>query len=490
MADPTATELLKMLDAAQAGPSARDLLTRLDVEAGRNPDGTYGNVPEGMVFNPGTGQYTNRDMMAANEKPGPLGAAGMGFMQGYTLNAADEAAGLAGGEFAREKFRAEDEAAQGRPLAYFLGQLAGNVVSPANKVMGPIKTIKKAVGVGGVQGAVDAFNRQEGTVGERLDNWEEVAAAGLFSGVLSGAASATLKFGSPALRRMFSKTESRPTLENLKNTKDMAYRLAERSGVNFDNASMRGLFDDAKNIANNADIDVEVEPYTRAALKLLKRRANEPKVSLRRLDETRKKLWQYYHQSGDKEGLILDFIWEIDKVIEKSATGNDLMKAARLANSRYSKAKLLEGAFRKAELQTASTGSGGNILNKYRQAVTSILTNPKHAKWFSEQELALMDRFVRGDDVENSLRRVGKLAPNGNGLMLALNVYAATVDPAMLSITAAGALAKNAADTGAMRGSEELLDAVSTGVIRPPANPDLSIGVGAGIAGPEYLRNR
>ena len=147
--------------------------------------------------------------------------------------------------------------------------------------------------------------------------------------------------------------------------------------------------------------------------------------------------------------------------------------------------RLLENAFKKARLQTSSTGSGGNILNKYRQAVTRIVTTPREAKWFSGEELALMERFIEGDDVENVLRRVGKLAPGGNGLMTALNVYAATVDPAMLTVTAVATAAKEGADRSAMRGSEGILDAVSTGVIAAPKpRPDLkSLAVGGATVG-------
>jgi hypothetical protein len=167
-------------------------------------------------------------------------------------------------------------------------------------------------------------------------------------------------------------------------------------------------------------------------------------------------------------------------MIASKASGNEIMQAARAANAAYSKAQLLENAFKKARLQTAGTGSGGNILNKYRQAVTRIVTNPREAKWFSADELALMETFIEGDVSENVMRKIGKLSPGGNGLMTALNVYAAAVDPTMLAVTATASAAKGAADKSAMQGSERILDAVSTGVIKPPA-PALPLrGVGAG----------
>ena len=66
--------------------------------------------------------------------------------------------------------------------------------------------------------------------------------------------------------------------------------------------------------------------------------------------------------------------------------------------------------------------------------------------------------------------------------MTALNVYAASVNPAMLLASGVGAGAKEA-DRSAMKGSEALLDAVSTGTIRsaPIASRVGSVGVAAGV---------
>lgn len=454
-----------------------------------NPDGTYGSPPPDMFMNPGTGQMTSRELMKNAMPMGPGKAAGTGFMQGYSLNAADEFVGGIAGDFAREKFRAQDEAAQEYPLSYFLGQITGNVTSPVTKVAGPVKSVKGAAGLAAAEGTIDAFNRQEGGLDARLDKRGEILLSGLFSGITGGATSAVLKVGSPALRKLFTKSAKRPTLENLKATKNAAYNAVDNAGVRFSPDDMKGLYDRVSKIAADADFDDAADPQTKAVLSLLERRQGE-EMSLSRLDKIRQTLWRRYHQSGDKEGIILDAIWEIDGLIENSASGNDAMQAARLANSKYSKAKLLEEAFRKARLQTSATGSGGNILNKYRQAVVSIVTNPKHSRWFSPEEIALMERFVEGDDVENALRKIGKLSPGGNGLMTALNVYAASVDPTMLTLTGAASAAKAGADASAMRGSEGLLDAVSTGVIpRPPSSPSLEGAGASGVGISEFLKN-
>ena len=449
-----------------------------------NPDGTYGEVPEDMVFDPERQSYTTRENMMAQHNPGALEAAGHGFMQGYAMNMADEAVSPTGG-FQREKARAQLDASQDqRPGAYAAGQIAGAIASPVNKLLGPIKSVKGAAAVAGAEGAASAMGDAEGGFVERV----KAAPMGAASSALFGGASAgVIKIGSPAFRRMFEKSVKRPTVGNLYATKNAAYKAVEDSGEVFSKKEMSALFRKVTKMAKDADFDDIADPQSRAALEFFKRRKTE-NLSITRLDKMRQNLWSRYNRSD--EPLVLDMIGAIDELIDSRAASSELMQAARLANKKYAKAELLENAFKKARLQTASTGSGGNILNKYRQAVTRIITNPKEAKWFDAEELALMERFVEGDDVENVLRRGGKLAPGGNGLMTALNVYAAAVDPSLLAVTGAASLAKGAADKSAMRGSEAVLDAVSTGII-PAGRPAPNLGpaaIGVGVAGSDALR--
>ena len=92
-----------------------------------------------------------------------------------------------------------------------------------------------------------------------------------------------------------------------------------------------------------------------------------------------------------------------------------------------------------------------------------------------------MDNFVRGDIGENVLRRIGKLSPNGNGLMQALNLAAVAVDPTAIAGSAAATFAKDAADRSAMRGADSLQDMVATGQA-PAAAPTTAAGIPAGAA--------
>ncbi len=457
---------------------ARANAIRRMAEQRANSVTTPSQPPEDMFMNPQTGQMTSRELLQNAAPTSVPGALMTGAMQGYSLSTVDEAAGAMGGDFMREKARAQIDAnAEAHPIASTIGQVAGAVFSPINKVMGPVNTVKKGAAVGVAYGGIEGFFSGEGGATARLENagWNATTGA-LFSGLTSSLGKGVHK----AVQAAFNRADKRPSMDSLAGAKNAAYAAVRRAGVEFDAGEMQALLQRVQRRMKVRDFDDIADPQTAASLRILEKRQGS--ITLNRLDKLRQNMWDRYGRS-DEVG-ILDIIKEIDNTIERAAEGNDLLKAARAANSKFAKAQMLEDAFRKARRQTAATGSGGNVLNKYRQAIVSILESPKKAKWFSQEELALMDSFVMGDNAENALRKVGKLAPGGNGLMTALNVYAAAVDPTMLAVSGAATIAKDGADRSAMRGAEALQDAVSTGIIQSPKAPanlkPLAVGGAAG----------
>lgn len=281
-----------------------------------------------------------------------------------------------------------------------------------------------------------------------------------------------INFGTKAFRSLFTASAKKPTIEGLRATKQAAYKAVDDAGEVFQPQEIAGLRDRVVAILDDANYVPGVDTQTDAVLKVLDKRALN-QTSLGQLDKVRQSLWKRYSAAPNEVG-ILDAIDEIDNLVASRASTNELMQAARLANSRYKKAELLDIAFRKAADQTSATGSGGNILNKYRQAVTSIINNPKQAKWFAPEEIDAMRNFVRGSFGENALRRFGKLAPGGNGLMLALNLGATAIEPTMLGVTAAASAAKASADAMASTKAMRLMD-MAAGA-RPPVSPPRNIG--------------
>ena len=188
-------------------------------------------MPDGMVTNPTTGQITERSLMAGNMEPGLLAAMGQGYMQGYSWSGADELAGAVGGDYARERFRAANDAAwRDHPVATFLGALAGGVggavglgkaanagmralgmkgIAPATTAIG--RGLQMAGG-GAVGGGVEGFLAGEGGAESRAKTAAIGAAGGFiaaptFGFAVSKVADVAGRVGGKVLRNVFSKPQ-------------------------------------------------------------------------------------------------------------------------------------------------------------------------------------------------------------------------------------------------------------------------------------------
>jgi hypothetical protein len=254
----------------------------------------------------------------------------------------------------------------------------------------------------------------------------------------------------------------RPSLGTIKAAKDAAYKAVDDAGEVFEPSELQAMTAKARETIESGNYVPDVDKQTAAALTLLERNSAKPQT-IGQLDKLRQNLWARRNAAPNEVGII-DAIDAIDELIASKATTNELMGTARAAHARFKKAEMLEAALKKATDQTSSTGSGGNVLNKYRQTLTSIINDPKRAKWFNAEEKAVMQQLIDGSGTENVMRRIGKLSPDGNGLMLALNLLGgATFGAPSLAITAVGSAAKSYADTSAKRAADDLMGVVATG---------------------------
>ncbi len=277
----------------------------------------------------------------------------------------------------------------------------------------------------------------------------------------------------------------KPSVETLRGAKTAAYKAVDDAGESFSAEQMAGLRDRVKADLESGNYVSGVDRQSDAVLSLLDRKSGEP-MTLSQLDKLRQEFYKRLSAAPNEVG-IEDAIDAIDDMIASNPASGELMQAARAANAKYKKVETLDLAFQKARDQTASTGSGGNILNKYRQAVTSIVNAPKKAKWYSKEELATMREFIEGTKGENSLRLMGKLSPNGNGLMMALNLFGAgATGGASLAVTGLAVGAKALADRGALRGTTRLMQKVGGAAddAKPAAKPARKPAEGDIIIGP------
>lgn len=282
-----------------------------------------------------------------------------------------------------------------------------------------------------------------------------------------------------AVARAARRPEAPPTVDALRAEKNAAYDETKNLGVAYNPQSYDNLL---VNIVKSARDD-RISPDRHAAAYSFIRdmAANRGKpLSLTELDQLRQTVRRdlITPSYGNPERaadahfgeIILD---EIDDFIANAKpadlvsgnardAANAIMKA-RSANSRYRKADLLEEALVKAKRRTESTGSGGNINNAIRQNVRGILDNPKKRKAFTKDELAAMEDLVKQGKMENFLRLVGKLSPSGNGLMAALGLGGAMVNPSIGVLSLAGLGAKAAADRGTLNKAMQLQSRIARG---------------------------
>lgn len=333
---------------------------------------------------------------------------------------------------------------------------AGEFAGGAGVTAGPGAILKYGVVPGLASEAAG-----QATEGTKAEPYARLA-AGLFAPLALNTANKTVN-------AMFRRAADRPSIETLRDAKNAAYSAVDASGVKIPMIVTDDIYRQAQAAAVSRNYVPEVDTQIKAALKILENQAGMP-LTIGQLDRVRQGLSGRYRAAPDQVA-ILDMIDIVDDAIQALPGGDDLIMAARQANSHYKKAELFDNAFLRAADQTADSGSGGNTVNKFRSAVTSIINNPKQKKFFSQAEIDVMRRFVRGDVSENALRLIGKLSPTGNGLMMALHTVGGVASGgASVPLMIGGELARQGSTRLAMQGAEQLKNMAATGQI-PQAAP-------------------
>ena len=271
-----------------------------------------------------------------------------------------------------------------------------------------------------------------------------------------------------------------PAVETARQAKDASYKAFETAGGQV-KIPMGDIVKDVDLAINADDLFIAYVPqgggsnqYIDEARKALIKHTGKD-FNLAQLDKLRSALGDVYRQSNFDPRV--EFIRDkLDDVIQNapvtaSGKAGDLLKTARQDFRRYKKIELFDDLMGKAERTAAATGSGGNVVNKYRQAANQILNNRYKRNQFDKDELEMMQRFVEGSIPENALRLIGKLSPSGNGLMAALNVAAIANNPAMVLGTVTGVAAKAKSEAMSKDAVEAIRKALISGVDKSQRGP-------------------
>lgn len=379
---------------------------------------------------------------------------------------------------------------QERPVLDTASQVAGAVAGTVPMVMaapaafgagaGSLGLRMAASGASGAAlGGADAAVRSEGDmehtgkgalIGALLGGAGPAVAAG--AGRLAGALAGKVRPGEPA-----------PSIDQLRGSANAAYKAADDAGLVISQPAVTSAVDDLGRIAADAGFHPRIHPKVAAALDAVAEAKAGPQ-SLERMDQYRRILKSAASSSEPDERRIasalidalddkLSALTPKDVIAGNAEEGVAALTKARELWSRMRKSELVAEALEKAERRAASTGSGGNLENAIRQNVRAILDNPRKARLFSAEEREAMETVVRGSAGQNFARLVGKLSPQGNGLMAALGIGATAMNPLMAAAPAAGFVGKKIAE-GATNRNAALVDAlVRNG--GPLAEPPLSL---------------
>lgn len=410
---------------------------------------------------PPAGGRTEEQIRAGAAAPKPasterLGDTAAALMAGPYAATQAFGNGLLGGPSPSREFLANDPMTRGLPSSVLtgLGYVGDSVAGPLS---GLGTVFSGLVGLG-----VEAIPGQTASSREKLGG-ELLGMAQFAVPELAGASSIPARMATTATKAAPAAKavkEATPTIESLRTAKSAAYKAVDEAGETFSPTEMTALRDRVETELADGNYVEGVDRQTDAVRSILERKAGG-EMTLGQLDKLRQEFYKRLAAAPNEVG-IHDAIDAIDDMIAARPDANGAMAAAREANSRYKKAELLDMAFEKAKNQTSATGSGGNILNKFRQAVVSVLNNPKQARWFSDAERTSMKAFVRGSKAQNAMRLVGKLSPGGNGLMTAINVLGAgATGGASVVGTGIAMAAKAVSDGAAMRGGANLIGEVS-----------------------------
>lgn len=339
------------------------------------------------------------------------------------IRAGQEAAQLAGAEVENEM--PVLDTATGRGIEAALSTFGGDKAMAYRGESTPAQfagTIGEFVGPGGILGggkklmqasvAAGAGSEAAGqaTAGTDLEPYARIAGAL----VSPYAANKTLS----AFQK---KNATSPTVSTLKAEKNSAYDLLKSEGTGLTGTQTAYLVQDMKSVLNMDDIILSAKPSVERALALVDEVEKSGAMNLSKFNELQKALGKIYKTAPDAPE-VLSMLKKMDDVLAEGSKDAALMQAAKAANSKYAKARMLDKYF----TQATEGAKKGNLIPKTGEALqataTRILRNDKAAAFWSPDEMTALRKVADGTIGSRVLGTIGKLAPTSNGLMSGINL--------------------------------------------------------------------
>jgi hypothetical protein len=288
--------------------------------------------------------------------------------------------------------------------AQFAGTI-GEFVGPGGILGGGKKLMQASVAAGA--GSEAAGQATEGTA---LEPYARIAGALIAPYAANKTLSAFQK-----------KNVTSPTLPTLKAEKNSAYDLLKSEGTGLTGTQTAYLVQDMRSVLNMDDIILSAKPSVEKALALVDEVEKSGAMNLSKFNELQKALGKIYKTAPDAPE-VLSMLKKMDDVLADGSRDSALMQAAKAANSKYAKARMLDKYF----AQATQNAKKGNLIPKtgeaFQAAATKILNNDKAAAFWSPDELAALKKVADGTIGSKVLATIGKLAPTSNGLTSGMSI--------------------------------------------------------------------
>jgi hypothetical protein len=261
---------------------------------------------------------------------------------------------------------------------------------------------------------------------------------------------------------------TRPQLEAARNA---AYQAVDNVGLQFKPEAYDDLVGGIADEMAAARLNPMRHPKAASMLDDIRSLRGKP-TTLTELDQLRQVIRRDVASSSDEAERFFGqkMIRNIDEFIQAAgpdqvisgdpAQAATAIRTARDLHTRLKKLDTFEEALGKADLRAASTGSGGNVDNATRQNVRRVIETTRN---LTPAERKAAERVVRGGPVQNTLRTIGKLSPQGNGLMTALGIGGAMTNPVLGIPSLVGVGAKAVADAMTRGNTDDLLRLIING---------------------------
>lgn len=267
------------------------------------------------------------------------------------------------------------------------------------------------------------------------------------------------------------KNATAPSISSLKSEKTAAYNALKSEGTGLTGTQTAYLVEDMRNVLNLDDIILSAKPSVERALKLINEVEDSGAMNLAKFNELQKALGKIYRSAPDAPE-VLSMMTKMDDALASGTKDKNLMLAAKAANKKYSKARMLDRYF-----TAAMEGAGkGKIISNAGEALqntaTRILRNEKNLPFWSPDELTALKSLSQGSIPTRVMGALGKLSPTSGGLMTGLNVAIAFASPYnMLEIIGmtATTFAKLGYNSKVKKSRKALEDLVRAGGVKEPS---------------------